>query len=200
MGLSGKRIQEAREALGYSVDDLAKLMNKHRATIYRYEKDEIKNCPSEIVEHFASVLQTTPAYLMGWTNDPNDIEDPNILRRDAMIEHAVAVLNQSGYNVDFADNDADGAVVRKGSNIILTSLSAIVIAYEAFDRNGEVPTADQLLGKIKKDPQPEDRPEVTEDDIKFALFGGAGEITDEMYDEVKEFVKFVKMKHGRPSE
>lgn len=33
---------------------------------------------------------------------------------------------------------------------------------------------------------------VTDDDIKFALFGGAGEITDEMYDEVKKFAAFVK--------
>ena len=49
----------------------------------------------------------------------------------------------------------------------------------------------------KKAPQPADRPEVTEEDIKFALFGGAGALTDEMYDEVKEFVKFVKMKHGQ---
>ena len=55
----------------------------------------------------------------------------------------------------------------------------------------------QIETEIKKDPQPEDRPEVSEDDIKFALFGGSGEITDEMYDEVKEFVKFVKMKHGQ---
>lgn len=48
----------------------------------------------------------------------------------------------------------------------------------------------------EKDPQPSARPEVTEEDIKFALFGGTGALTDEMYDEVKEFVKFVKMKHG----
>ncbi|MBR6413470.1 MAG: helix-turn-helix transcriptional regulator [Oscillospiraceae bacterium] len=47
-----------------------------------------------------------------------------------------------------------------------------------------------------KDPQPSARPEVTEEDIKFALFGGTGALTDEMYNEVKEFVKFVKMKHG----
>ena len=53
--------------------------------------------------------------------------------------------------------------------------------------------------KKEKDPQPaqEGKPEISEDDIKFALFGGAGEITDEMYNEVKEFVRFVKMKHGQ---
>ena len=32
----------------------------------------------------------------------------------------------------------------------------------------------------------------TDDDIKFALFGGEEEITDEMYDEVKNFAEYVK--------
>jgi hypothetical protein len=33
---------------------------------------------------------------------------------------------------------------------------------------------------------------VTDEDIKFALFGGDGEITDEMYEEVKRFAAFIK--------
>ena len=32
----------------------------------------------------------------------------------------------------------------------------------------------------------------SEEEIKFALFGGDGEITDEMYEEVKQFAAFVK--------
>lgn len=32
----------------------------------------------------------------------------------------------------------------------------------------------------------------TDEQIKFALFGGDGVITDEMYDEVKQFAAFVK--------
>ena len=34
--------------------------------------------------------------------------------------------------------------------------------------------------------------QVSDDDIKFALFGGGGEITDAMYEEVKQFAAFVK--------
>jgi len=45
----------------------------------------------------------------------------------------------------------------------------------------------------KKDPQPaQGRPEITDEDIKFALFGGAGEITDEMFEEVKRFARYVQ--------
>ena len=33
---------------------------------------------------------------------------------------------------------------------------------------------------------------VSDDDIKFALFGGEGEITDAMYEEVKRFAAFIR--------
>ena len=33
---------------------------------------------------------------------------------------------------------------------------------------------------------------LTDRQIKFALFGGDGEITDEMYEEVRQFAQFVK--------
>ena len=38
----------------------------------------------------------------------------------------------------------------------------------------------------------EEEQEEKDDDIKFALFGGSGEITDAMYEEVKQFAAFVK--------
>ena len=37
---------------------------------------------------------------------------------------------------------------------------------------------------------------VTDEDIKFALFGGDGEITDSMYEEVKRFAAFVKQREA----
>ena len=37
---------------------------------------------------------------------------------------------------------------------------------------------------------------VSDDDIKFALFGGDGEITDAMYDEVKRFAAFLKQREA----
>ena len=41
---------------------------------------------------------------------------------------------------------------------------------------------------------------VTEEDIKFALFGGDGEITDAMYEEVKQFAAFVKQREAGKKE
>ena len=40
------------------------------------------------------------------------------------------------------------------------------------------------------------RQAVTDEDIKFALFGGSGDITDAMYDEVKRFAAFLKQREA----
>lgn len=47
---------------------------------------------------------------------------------------------------------------------------------------------------IEKAPTPEGERSVSDDDIKFALFGGDGVITDAMYDEVKRFAQMVKLR------
>ena len=62
----GYRLKERRKELGLTVDDLAKLTGKSRATIYRYENGDIENMPTTILEPLAEALKTTPAYLMGW--------------------------------------------------------------------------------------------------------------------------------------
>ena len=41
---------------------------------------------------------------------------------------------------------------------------------------------------------------VSDDAIKFALFGGDGEITDAMYEEVRAFAAFVKEREARKKE
>lgn len=44
---------------------------------------------------------------------------------------------------------------------------------------------------IKNTPTDTSRRDVSDEDIMFALFGGSGEITDEMYEEVKNFARFI---------
>ena len=65
----GERIKFQRQALGLTVDEVADLLGKNRATIYRYESNDIENLPLSILEPLAKVLRTTPTYLMGWTDD-----------------------------------------------------------------------------------------------------------------------------------
>lgn len=51
-----------------------------------------------------------------------------------------------------------------------------------------------LMGDENNAPAADGRRSVTDEDIKFALFGGDGEITDEMYEEVKRFAAYLKEK------
>ncbi len=52
------------------------------------------------------------------------------------------------------------------------------------------PAAPAIQPEKEKSPAADSR-EVTDDDIKFALFGG-GDVTDAQFEEVKSFARFVK--------
>ena len=61
-----KRIKRLRKQNKLSVDEIVKKLNISRATYYRYESNEIEKLPLTILEPLAKILNTTPAYLMGW--------------------------------------------------------------------------------------------------------------------------------------
>lgn len=71
----GERIKRRREELGISVDELALVLGVNRATVYRYESNEIAKFPVDILETVAKALRTTPVCLMGWEDEnrnPNE--------------------------------------------------------------------------------------------------------------------------------
>ena len=65
----GERIKQRRIELGLSVDEVAEKLGKNRATVYRYESNEIENLPVGTLEPLAKILETTPAQLIGWDDD-----------------------------------------------------------------------------------------------------------------------------------
>lgn len=59
-------------------------------------------------------------------------------------------------------------------------------------------SVDYLLGRndtLKPSKETETKKEVSDDDIKFALFGG--DVTDEAYEDVKRFAQFIKEKYEK---
>lgn len=66
----GERIKQRRIELGFDANELASKIGKSRATVYRYENGDIENMPTTVLEPIAKALNTTPAYLMGWSNNP----------------------------------------------------------------------------------------------------------------------------------
>lgn len=68
---TGQIIKNRRKELGISADELADKIGVSRSTMFRYENGDIEKLPADVLEPISSALDTTPAYLMGWTNDPH---------------------------------------------------------------------------------------------------------------------------------
>lgn len=118
----GERIKCRRLELGISAEKLGNIIGKNRATIYRYESDDIENLPITILEPLAKALRVTPAELLGWnvttgkkenlSSAPYEGEKDKLLLNEfhslnddgqtKLIEHAI-MMNASGlYSIDYA--------------------------------------------------------------------------------------------------
>lgn len=65
----GSRIKLLRTDSGMTQEELATAAHTTKQNIYKYEKGIITNIPSDKIVQIAEALDTTPAYLMGWSDD-----------------------------------------------------------------------------------------------------------------------------------
>lgn len=133
----GKRIKERRKSLGMSAEDVAEMIHVSPATVYRYESEDIKNMRTDKLVPIASALSTTPAYLMGWTDNPTlstpsessaPLDHPDILavsRRTVPLLGEIACGEPIYADEDYAtfaavdaDIDCDFALRCKGDSMI----------------------------------------------------------------------------------
>ena len=120
----GDRIRQARLEQDVTQQELADYIGVSKQAVYKYENNIVTNIPTDKVDAIARRLKVSPAYLMGWEEQP-------------------------------------------------TPAAPIPPGQES-----------------KKDPGAKSG-EVSDEEIKFALFGG-GPVTDAQYEEVKQFVRFIK--------
>lgn len=74
----GEKVKLKREELNLSQEELAEKMNyKSKTSIHKIEVG-ITDLPLSKVKELAAVLQTTPAYLMGWEEDKSQEKENNI--------------------------------------------------------------------------------------------------------------------------
>lgn len=82
---TGKKIKELRETLSITQSELAKQIGTTKQTIYKYENDIVTNIPINKINQIATILNTTPAYLMGWDIEKEKINpSPNKLIYDIL--------------------------------------------------------------------------------------------------------------------
>lgn len=80
----GERIRECREKLGMTQDELAQATGyKSRSSINKIEKGG-NDLPQSKIVLFAKILNTTPAYLMGW-EDNNPVESNATMLPDSNV-------------------------------------------------------------------------------------------------------------------
>lgn len=74
---TNKRLREMRLANNLTLDNVAKRIGVTRQTVQKYESGIIYGIPSDKIEALAKIYNTTPAYLMGWTNSSEpEIKNP----------------------------------------------------------------------------------------------------------------------------
>lgn len=64
-----ERIKNRRKELDLDADRVAEQLGISRATYYRYESKDIEKIPIAALVPLATVLRTTPAYIMGWDEE-----------------------------------------------------------------------------------------------------------------------------------
>lgn len=96
----GKRIRKRREELGMTQEELANKLNyKSKTTIAKIENGTNDIVQSKVVE-FASALETTPSYLMGWTTEDaaNAMTNAaNAALKAAMTSNEVQLIHENSY-------------------------------------------------------------------------------------------------------
>lgn len=76
---TGERIRKRRKELEISAEDLGAEIGVDRSTVYRYENGDIEKLPISVLEPISVALRTTVEYLMGWTDDPTDYDDGDLI-------------------------------------------------------------------------------------------------------------------------
>ena len=108
----GDRIKQRRLEIGLTVDQLASQIGKNRATVYRYECNNIENVPIDTLAPLAEALRTTTAYLMGWTDDaslPYYANTPTLSPDESTVEILLAndiyhILDMLSVKLKTSDN------------------------------------------------------------------------------------------------
>lgn len=72
----GEKIKQRRKELNISADQLAEELGVNRATIYRYERGEIKKVSTDVLLEIADILKISPIELLG-ISDFNTIQANN---------------------------------------------------------------------------------------------------------------------------
>ncbi|MBQ8797190.1 MAG: helix-turn-helix transcriptional regulator [Oscillospiraceae bacterium] len=80
----GQRIKQARENKGMTQEEVAKLCNTTKQTIFKYESETVTNIPYEKIVLLSKALSVSPSYLFEWEKEQPSV--PGGLSLDGITE------------------------------------------------------------------------------------------------------------------
>ena len=69
----GSRIRQLREQRGFTLEEVGVAIGVTKATVQRYESGEI-DIKRTVAIRLAEILNTSPAYIMGWSDDSSAVQ------------------------------------------------------------------------------------------------------------------------------
>lgn len=155
----GERIKKRRTEIGMTVDELASIIGKNRATIYRYESDDIEKLPVTVLEPIAKALRISPGELFGWDKTtgeklfnadgsaipgimplPKTAKKPR-LGKIACGEPILAVENFEGYDNVPNSISCDFTLICQGDSMINARINdgdVVYIKQQSIVENGQI--------------------------------------------------------------
>lgn len=116
----GERLKYLREQKGLTQEELAKRLNTTRQAIFKYEKNIVTNIPSDRIEQLATILGSTPEYILGWEELPAEENltpsEKNFLKlfREVNDEGQEKIIDYANYiasRSEYKKHNLDGMVV-----------------------------------------------------------------------------------------
>jgi transcriptional regulator with XRE-family HTH domain len=81
----GLRIKLAREQRNMTLEDVAKLCETTKQTIYKYENEIVTNIPYEKIVLLSKALDVSPSYLFGWEEKKSSPSEPQLTEGEKLM-------------------------------------------------------------------------------------------------------------------
>lgn len=93
-----ERIRERRILIGLTQKELGEKLGLQKSAIAKYENGRVENIKRNIIANMAKVLECSPAYLMGWEDEPPDLPEHayNLNSKEELLLTDFRTLNEQG--------------------------------------------------------------------------------------------------------
>src|SRR5690554_3388048 len=95
----GRKLKTLRENKGITLEEAGKKIGTSRQTIFKYENGIVTNIPSDKIKLLAETYNVTPAYLMGWEEEKENLVNLPVYSSIACGKPNMVMEEAVGYEV-----------------------------------------------------------------------------------------------------